>query len=104
MKFLPIDKSKLPYTFTLVIDGERLRFRARYNAQAGMFMLDVYSGSEPIALGRPLLYGRDALFGVTDPRVQSIGIFPWTNGGLAEEITPSNFMLEVKPWLLPRVR
>ena len=71
-----------------------------------MFTLDIYDGDEPITVGRPLLFGRDALFGVTDPRVQTVGVFPWsTRVGLgAEKVTVDNFMVEVKPWLVPRVR
>ena len=104
MEYLPIKRDKLPYLFTVDLEGEQITFRARYNRQAGMFVLDVYAGDEAIALGRPLMYVRDALYGVTDPRVQSIGVFPWSNGDSTEEITEEDFMLEVKPWLIPRIR
>ena len=106
MNILPIDKTKLPYRFTVRLNERSLTFVARYNVQADLYTLDVYEGDRVIAVGRPLLFGRDALFGVTDPAVQTVGIFPWsTRVDTGDEVvTTQNFMVDVFPWIVPRVR
>ena len=106
MRYLAIDKKKVPCTFSAEINNEKLSFLVRYNRQASMFTLDVWNGSEQIAYGRPLLYGRDALRGLASVHTCGLGIIAFDPQGLCitDGVTEGNFMVEVKPYITERVQ
>ena len=107
MKYLVIDKKKIPCEFRAEINGERLAFRVRFNRQASMFTLDLWDADgEQIAYGRPLLYGRDVLRGLANIHTCGLGIVCADPQGLCmnDGVTESNFMVEVKPYITGRVQ
>ena len=104
LEYVPIDISRVPYTFSVKLDDKTYGFTVKYNEVGGFFTIDLLDANgNPLAYGEIVRYGR-ALFNVMeDERFPIPVIIPsCISGDDISEVTADNFGKEVKLYLHER--
>ena len=106
VKYIPIDVSKVPYTFSAQLDDKTYSFLIRYNGEGGFFTADlsIASTGERLCYGDPIRYGRPLFGSVEDDRYPLPVIIPLClTGDDIHEVTFDNLGKQVKLYLYERV-
>ena len=100
LKYLPIDKDKLPEQFEIIISSILLKFVVCYNATADFFTADIFDkDNNTIAYGKRFIINVDLLENIIDSRLANVQIVPYDSSNIATRITFENFMESVKPYI-----
>lgn len=106
VKYLPINKENIkrkPDRFNIKIGEQEYIIQVSWNVE-GFFSINIYdTHSNPIILGKKIVYGVDILSNVVDDRLPAgYKIIPMDKTGKSEStgITFDNFMDSVKPYIV----
>jgi hypothetical protein len=82
IEYIPIDKSAVPYEFSIKLQDRTYRFVIKHNALYDFFTLDLSSaGGEPLCYGDPVRYGRPCFNDAEDERFPLPLIVPYCMSG-----------------------
>lgn len=100
LKYLPIEKERLPYKFSITIQNKIIKFLVRYNSIGGYFTADILDKDDNIiAYAKKFLINVDLLENVYDDNLPKIKIIPYDPSDENKVITFDNFMEAVKPYI-----
>lgn len=104
VEYIPVDTSKIPYSFSIRLDDRTFTFTIKYNAEGGFFTSDlaIMATGEQLCYGDPILYGRPMFRGVETEDYPIPVIIPYCLTGNVQEITPENFGTEVQLYIHER--
>jgi hypothetical protein len=100
ISYIPIDKSLVPYEFTLNLKSKIIKLLVRYNSSGDFFTADIYDkDGDVIAYGKKFVIGVDLFESLSDSRLPEVSIIPYDETGQHKAITYENFMTYVKPYI-----
>ena len=104
VEYIPIDMSKVPYTFSVKLVDKTYSFTVKYNTEGGFFTVDLStSDGEVLAYGDIVRYGRPLFGSIEDERFPIPVIIPQClSGENISEVTFDNFGQSVKLYLHER--
>lgn len=100
MKYINIEKEKIPYEFDIVLQGETFRFKVNYNSLKDFFTIDLYKNEEVIVLGEKLVYGKPLFLSCLHKDIPNINIIPYDLSQQTDRITFDNFNEQVFLYLV----
>lgn len=77
MKFIDIDKDKIPYEFELNLAKETFQFQIQYNGVGDFFSLHLYKDHIPIVYGAKLVYGTPLFDNLRHLNVPRVVLLPY---------------------------
>lgn len=104
VSYIPVDTSKVPYTFSVKLTDKTYAFTVKYNSEGDFYTVDLEtSDGEILAFGDPVRYGRPLFGSIEDERFPLPVIIPTclTQDDI-EAVTPANFGKQVKLYLYER--
>lgn len=87
MKYIDIDKSKIPYSFEVVLANETFQFEVLYNVEGDFFSINLYKNHELVVLGEKIVYGVELFDNLKHLDVPKVKIKPFDTTGEAKRIT-----------------
>lgn len=104
VEYIPIDTSKVPYTFSIKLDDRTYTLTVRYNEQGKFFTIDlaIMATGEVLCYGDPVRYGRPMFRVIEDARYPIPVIVPYCLSGDVDTVTFENFGKEVQLYLHER--
>lgn len=104
VEYIPIDTSKVPYTFSIKLDDRTYTLTLKYNEQGSFFTVDlaVMATGEVLCYGEPVRYGRPMFSAIEDARYPVPVIVPFCLAGGVDEVTFDNFGVTVQLYLHER--
>ena len=104
VEYIPIDTSKVPYTFSVKLDDRTYTLTVRYNEQGKFFTADlaIMATGEVLCYGDPVRYGRPMFRVIEDARYPIPVIVPYCLSGDVDTVTFENFGKEVQLYLHER--
>ena len=99
MKFINIEKDKIPYNFDLVVDGITYTFTINYNTTYNYFTFDLHIKDRPIVFGQKLVYMQPTFSSVMYRDVPPIGVVPYDISGQATRCGHDELNEEVMLWI-----
>ncbi len=104
VEYIPIDTSKVPYTFSVKLGDRTYTLTIKYNASGEFFTMDlaVMATGEILCFGEPIRYGRPMFSGIEDERYPQPVIIPYCLTGEADDVTLENLGKEVLLYLHER--
>lgn len=100
MKYIDIDKSKIPYSFEVVLANETFQFEVFYNVVGDFFTINLYKNHELVALGEKIVYGVDLFDNLKHLPIPKVTIRPFDTTGEAKRITYENMNEDVFLYVL----
>ena len=100
MRYIDIDKSKIPYRFEVVLADETFQFEVFYNVVGDFFSVNLYKNHELVVLGEKIVYGVDLFDNLKHLPVPKVTIRPFDTTGLANRITYENLNEDVFLYVL----
>ena len=100
MKYIDIEKSKIPYSFEVVLANETFQFEVFYNSEGDFFTINLYKNHELIVLGEKIVYGVDLFDNLKHLPVPKVTIRPFDTTGVANRITYENMNEDVFLYVL----
>ena len=76
MRYIPIDKTSIPYSFDVPIAGETYTFRVKYNAEEDYFTIDLLRGGDVVKLADKVTMGKPLFSNFTHLHVPLIPVVP----------------------------
>ena len=103
VEYIPIDTSKVPYTFSVKLGDRTYTLTIKYNASGEFFTMDlaVMATGEILCFGEPIRYG-PMFSGIEDERYPQPVIIPYCLTGEADDVTLENLGKEVLLYLHER--
>ncbi|WP_406945765.1 phage baseplate plug protein [Halobacillus sp. SY10] len=89
-EYVPIEKEKIPYRFSIQLGIELFDMEVRYNETYDFFTLDLHRGEETLALSERIVYGVPLFQDVYDDRFPAPTIIPQDEAGLEHQVTYEN--------------
>lgn len=68
MEYIEIDKSLVPYEFTIELDNDEYMLDVRYNETHDFFTIDLYKDGNLVVAGEKLVYGVPLFESTYEPR------------------------------------
>lgn len=104
VEYIPVDTSKVPYTFSVKLEDRTYTMSVKYNDTGGFFTIDlsVMATGEVLCYGDPVRYGRPMFGPIEDARYPLPVIVPYCLTGNVNEVTFENFGNEVQLYLHER--
>ena len=104
VKYIDIDTSKVPYSFTVKLEDKTFTLVIKYNDAGGFFTADLLTVTgEVLAFGDPIRYGRPLFGPIENERFPLPVIIPQClTGEDVTEVTFENFGKEVRLYLHER--
>ena len=104
VEYIPIDSSKVPYTFSVKLDDRTYTMAVKYNDGGGFFTIDlsVSATGEVLCYGNPVRYGRPMFSGIEDAEFPIPVIVPYCLTGEIGDVTFENFGTKVQLYLHER--
>ena len=100
MKYIDIEKSKIPYSFEVVLANETFQFEVFYNGEGDFFTVNLYKNHELVVLGEKIVYGVDLFEDLKHLAEAKVTIRPFDTTGLASRITYENMNEDVFLYVL----
>lgn len=100
MKYINIEKEKIPYSFEVVLANETFQFEVFYNVVGDFFSLNLYKNHELVVLGEKIVYGVDLFDNLKHLPVPKVTIRPFDTTGKADKITYENLNEDVFLYVL----
>ena len=100
MRYIDIEKEKIPYRFEVVLAGETFQFEVFYNVVGDFFSINLYKNHELVALGEKIVYGVDLFDNLKHLPVPKVTIRPFDTTGKANKITYENLNEDVFLYVL----
>ena len=99
IKYLSIDKDRIPYRFAIRLAGETFVFETHYNTEGDFFTVDLCKGEQLLCTDK-FVYGRHLFPQLIDVgRFPRVYIVPLDVSDTETVITWENFMKSVKPYI-----
>lgn len=104
VEYIPIDISKIPYTFSIRLGDRTFTLTIKYNAEGRFFTADlaIMATGEVLCYGDPILYGRPMFRSIETEDYPIPVIIPFCLTGNINEITLENFGTDVQLYLHER--
>jgi len=104
VEYIPIDTSKVPYTFSIKLDDRTYNMTVKYNEEGGFFTVDlaITATGEALCFGNPVRYGRPMFSGIENEKYPIPVIAPFCITGETNEVTFDNFGNVVQLYLHER--
>lgn len=104
VEYIPVDTSKVPYSFSIKLGDRTYTLSIKYNEQGGFFTVDlsIMSTGEVLCYGDPIRYGRAMFSGIEDARYPQPVIVPYCLTGEVSEVTFDNLGKDVQLYLHER--
>lgn len=100
LKYLDIDKTLVPYKFSVVINNVIVKFLIRYNSVGDYFTADIYDKDDNvIAYSKKFILEVNLFENINDDRLSKVKIIPFDPSDEYKRITYDNFMEAVKPYI-----
>lgn len=100
MKYIDIDKAKIPYSFEIVLANETFQFEVFYNVVGDFFTINLYKNHELVVFGEKLVYGVDLFENLKHLPIPKVNIRPFDTTGEAKRITYENMNEDVFLYVL----
>lgn len=100
MKYIDIEKEKIPYSFEVVLAGETFQFEVFYNGVGDFFTINLYKNHELVVLGEKIVYGVELFENLKHLPVPKVRIRPFDTTGIANKITYENMNEDVFLYVL----
>lgn len=100
MRYIDIEKEKIPYSFEVVLAGETFQFEVFYNVVGDFFSVNLYKNHELVVLGEKIVYGVDLFDNLKHLPVPKVTIRPFDTTGKADKITYENLNEDVFLYVL----
>ena len=100
MKYIDIDKSKIPYTFEVVLNGDTYQFEINYNTLGDFFTITLYKNHILVRSGEKVVYGVPLFDNLLHLEVPFTVILPYDTTGEAIRITYENMNEDVFLYVL----
>lgn len=97
MKYLPIEKDKIPYGYEIQLDQVTYTIRFDYNPGFDFFTVEISQGETVLTSGEKLLYGKRILSSYD--YIDFPPIVPLDLNGVENRITWENLMTTVFLWV-----
>ncbi|MGL5435872.1 MAG: phage baseplate plug family protein [Lachnospiraceae bacterium] len=103
--YIPVDVSKIPYTFSIKLDDRTFTITIKYNSEAAFFTADLAITATGVLLcyGDPILYGRPMFRSIETEDFPLPVIIPFCLTGEESEVTLDNLGTTVQLYLHDRV-
>ena len=99
LRYLQVDKNRIPYRFTVRLVGETFVFEIHYNFEGDFFTIDLYKGAQILCTDK-ITYGRYLFSQLIDAgQFPIVYIIPLDISDVETIITWQNFMGPVKPYI-----
>lgn len=104
IEYIPVDVSKVPYSFSVKLGDRTYRFTIKYNDAGKFFTVDLYDvNGNVLSFGEAVRYGRPLFNVVEDERFPIPVIIPaCITSDTMSEVTWENFGKDVKLYLYER--
>ena len=104
VEYIPIDKEKVPYTFSIKLGDRTYTMTVKYNGEGGFFTMDlsIMATGEVLCYGDPIRYGRPMFCEIEDGRYPIPVIIPYSLAGNVNEVTYENLGSTVQLYLHER--
>nr|WP_072537079.1 hypothetical protein [Anaerococcus mediterraneensis] len=100
MRYINIEKEKIPYRFEVVLADETFQFEVFYNVVGDFFSINLYKNHELVVLGEKIVYGVDLFDNLKHLPVPKVIIRPFDTTGLAKRVTYENLNEDVFLYVL----
>ena len=100
MRYIDIEKEKIPYRFEVVLGGETFQFEVFYNVVGDFFTVNLYKNHELVVLGEKIVYGVDLFDNLKHLPIPKVTIRPFDTTGKADKITYENLNEDVFLYVL----
>lgn len=100
MKYIDIEKEKIPYSFEVVLAGETFQFEVFYNVVGDFFSVNLYKNHQLVVLGEKIVYGVDLFDNLKHLDVPKVTIRPFDTTSIANRITYENMNEDVFLYVL----
>lgn len=97
MRYLPVDKSQIPVTMSLIVEGTQYDITFNYNALYDFFTVTLELNGNQLVEGEKLCLDRP-LFTTAKNPFEKIMLVPMDISGQAKKITFENFGTSVFIW------
>ena len=87
---IEINKSRIPYTFDIVLGSEEYAFRVDYNNVGRFFTVELSQNGNTICAGEPIVYGKPLFSDIWKSKFPAIDIVPIDPAGEYIAITYDN--------------
>lgn len=77
MRYLPVEKKKIPYTSRFRLAEETFDFTFRYNSRFDFFTVDLYKRDQPLVLGEKIVYGLPLFWSYVLEALPKVYILPF---------------------------
>lgn len=84
MRYINIDKNRIPYEFELEIDKEIFQFEVLYNSYKDYFTINLYKNHKPVVMGEKIVLHQPLFDGLEHLDIPKIIVIPYdtTEGAL----------------------
>ena len=88
---ITINKSLIPYTFSILLGGEMFDFRVDYNETHGFFTIELFKDGEVVCSGEKVVYGKKLFEEIfVHGKFPSVEIIPLDLSGEYTDVTFDN--------------
>lgn len=95
-----INKSLVPYTFSMLLGEELFDFRVDYNETHGFFTIGVYKDGEVVCSGEKIVYGKKLFEEIYEHgKFPAIDIIPYDLSGEYDAVTFDNLSETVQLYI-----
>lgn len=104
VEYIPLDASKIPYTFSIKLGDRTYTLTVKYNDPGGFYTVDlaIMATGEVLCYGEPIRYGQPMFSGIEDARYPIPVIVPFCLTGEVSEVTKENLGVNVQLYLHER--
>lgn len=100
MKFININKSKIPYRFELNLKNETFQFEILYNTLGDFFTINLFKNHNLVRYGEKIVYGVPLFNGLEHLEIPKVVINPLDTTERAVEVTFENLNEDVFLYVL----
>lgn len=91
MKYIAINKDKIPYSFNIQLGAELFTFEVLYNKREDLFTVNLIKDKSYLCYGEPLIYGSFLFMEYKDITYPVCLIIPMDEPFEEQEVTWDNF-------------
>ena len=104
VEYIPIDTTKVPYTFSIKLGDRTYTLTLKYNRSGQFFTIDlaIMATGEVLCYGDPVRYGRPMFSGIENADYPLPVIVPYCLTGDTDEVTFDNLGKSVQLYLHDR--
>lgn len=100
MKYIEIDKTRIPYEFEMEFNKEIYQFEVLYNTFADHFTINLFHNHEPVVVGEKIVLNQPLFDGYEHLDIPMIIAIPYDTTERAERISFENMSEDVFLYVL----